>query len=97
LTLLYTLRQSTSDSRSDEKRLGSSFGAGELTFVRNCILPFLDTPGNAYLEAPGLTVYVTGEPRPADLQGDMRYKAFTPAGMKIVFVMLCERGATEFA
>ena len=32
-------------------------------------LPFLDTAGNAYLEAPGLTVYVTGEPRPADLDG----------------------------
>jgi hypothetical protein len=52
-------------------------------------LPFLDTAGNTYLEAPGLTVYVTGEPRPAEVRDDIRYRAFTPAGMKIVFVMLC--------
>jgi hypothetical protein len=53
-------------------------------------LHFLDTAGNAYLEAPGLAVYVTGEPRPADLQDDTRYRALTPAGTKIVFVLLCQ-------
>ena len=58
-------------------------------------LPFLDTAGNAYLEAPGLTVYVTGEPRPADVQDDIRYRAFTPAGMKVVFVMLCQPALAE--
>jgi hypothetical protein len=58
-------------------------------------LPFLDTAGNAYLEAPGLTVYVTGEPRPADLQDDIRYRAFTPAGMKIVFALLCRPPLAE--
>ena len=56
---------------------------------RELHLPFLDTAGNAYLEAPGLTIYVTGEPRPPDIQDDTRYRAFTPAGMRIVFVMLC--------
>jgi hypothetical protein len=62
---------------------------------RTLHLPFLDTAGNAYLEAPGLTVYVTGEPRPADVQDNLRYRAFTPAGMKIVFVLLCRPALAE--
>jgi hypothetical protein len=62
---------------------------------RTLHLPFLDTAGNAYLEAPGLTVYVTGEPRPADVQDNIRYRAFTPAGMKIVFVLLCRPALAE--
>ena len=57
---------------------------------REVKLPFIDTAGNAYLEAPGLMVYVTGEPRPADLQEDAQYRTFTVAGMKIVFAMLCQ-------
>lgn len=57
---------------------------------RELHLPFLDTAGNAYLEAPGLMVYVAGEPRPADLRVDAQYRALTTAGMKIVFVMLCQ-------
>lgn len=58
-------------------------------YCRTIQLPFLDTAGNACLEAPGLIVYVTGEPRPADVQDRVRYRAFTLAGMKIVFAMLC--------
>lgn len=62
---------------------------------RKLHLPFLDTAGNAYLEAPGLTVYVTGEPRPADVQNQIRHRAFTAAGMKILFVMLCQPQLAE--
>jgi hypothetical protein len=52
-------------------------------------LPFLDTVGNAYLEAPGLMVYITGEPRPDTAEPDPRYRAYTTVGMKIVFALLC--------
>ncbi len=62
---------------------------------RKLHLAFLDTAGNAYLEAPGLTVYVTGEPRPADVQNQPRHRAFTAAGMKILFVMLCKPQLAE--
>jgi len=62
---------------------------------RKLNLPFLDTAGNAYLEAPGLMVYVTGEPRPADAQNQARYRAFTAAGMKLLFVMLCQPQLAE--
>jgi hypothetical protein len=58
-------------------------------------LPFVDTAGNAYLEVPGLMVYVTGEPRPADVQNETRYRAFTAAGMKILFVVLCRPQLAE--
>jgi hypothetical protein len=57
---------------------------------RKVKLPFIDTAGNVYLEAPGLMVYVAGEPRPPDVRDHARYRAFTFAGMKIVFVMLCQ-------
>ncbi|HEX3473277.1 MAG TPA: type IV toxin-antitoxin system AbiEi family antitoxin [Silvibacterium sp.] len=42
-------------------------------------------------------VYVTGEPRPADLRDDAQYRAFTTAGMKIAFVMLCQPELAEAA
>ena len=35
---------------------------------RDLHLPFIDTAGNAYLEGPGLLIYVVGQPRPAELK-----------------------------
>src|ERR1019366_5361688 len=37
---------------------------------RQLRLPFIDTAGNAYLEAPGVLVYVVGRARPAELRQD---------------------------
>jgi hypothetical protein len=55
-------------------------------------LPFIDTAGNAYLNVPGLIIYVTGEPRPATLTGDpKRYRAYTEVGMKVIFALLCNQ------
>ena len=58
-------------------------------------LPFLDTAGNAYLDAPGLTVYVTGEPRPDIAGNDPHYRAYTSVGMKVVFALLCRPQLAE--
>ena len=58
-------------------------------------LPFIDTAGNAYLDAPGLMVYVTGEPRPDIIQNDARYRAYTTVGMKVVFALLCRPALVE--
>jgi hypothetical protein len=55
---------------------------------RDLHLPFIDTAGNAYLEGPGLLIYVAGQPRPADLRQD-RYRALNPAGLRITFALLC--------
>jgi len=55
---------------------------------RDLHLPFIDTAGNAYLEAPGLLIYVVGQPRPAELRQD-RFRALNPAGLHITFALLC--------
>ena len=58
-------------------------------------LPFIDTAGNAYLNAPGLTVYVTGEPRPDTPETNPQYRAYTTVGMKVVFALLCRPELAE--
>jgi hypothetical protein len=55
---------------------------------RQLRLPFIDTAGNAYLEAPGLLVYVVGQARPLELRRD-DYRALNPAGLKLTFALLC--------
>ena len=55
---------------------------------RQLRLPFIDTAGNAYVEAAGLLVYVVGQARPVELrQGNFR--ALNPAGLKLTFALLC--------
>ena len=51
-------------------------------------LPFIDTAGNAYMQANGLFVYVVGQPRPADSQRD-RFRALTAAGLQFTFAVMC--------
>ncbi len=56
---------------------------------RDLHLPFIDTAGNAYLEAPGLLVYVVGQQRPADVRPD-RFRALNAAGLQVTFALLCQ-------
>jgi len=53
-------------------------------------LPFIDTAGNAFIHIPGLTIFVTGEPRPETLQEDPKHRAYTTVGMKVIFALLCQ-------
>lgn len=55
---------------------------------RELHLPFIDEAGNAYLEAPGLFVYVIGKRRPVQARQATAYRAFTVAGLRIVFALL---------
>src|SRR6266699_952974 len=55
---------------------------------RQLRLPFIDTAGNAYLEAPGLLVFVAGQARPVELRRD-NYRALNPAGLKLTVALLC--------
>lgn len=55
---------------------------------RELRLPFIDAAGNAYVEAPGLFVYVTGKRRPVDARPVPAFRALTPAGLRIVFALL---------
>jgi hypothetical protein len=55
---------------------------------RNLRLAFMDTAGNAYLERPGLLVWVIGQERPTELKRH-RFRALHPAGLQITFALLC--------
>ncbi|MGO9232184.1 MAG: type IV toxin-antitoxin system AbiEi family antitoxin [Bryobacteraceae bacterium] len=61
---------------------------------RQLHLPFIDTAGNAYLEGPGLLVYVAGQARPAGLRQD-KFRALNPAGLKLTFALLCRPGLLD--
>jgi len=60
--------------------------------LREAGIPFIDAAGNAYLEAPGVYVYVIGrEPLPGlVVGGPKKIRAFAGAGLRILFVLLCE-------
>jgi hypothetical protein len=51
-------------------------------------LAFMDTAGNAYLERPGLLVWVVGQQRPVELKR-RRFRALNPAGLQVTFALLC--------
>jgi hypothetical protein len=53
-------------------------------------LYFADTAGNVYLKAPGLYLYVTGKRKPADFHAAPAGKILNPAGLRVVFAMLCK-------
>ena len=55
---------------------------------RELRLPFIDTAGNAYLEAPGLFIYVTGNNKPVELRRE-QFRALTPAGLQVAFAVAC--------
>ena len=57
---------------------------------RDLDLCFADTAGNVYLRAPGLLIYVTGKQKPPHLVAADAGRAVTPAGLKIVFALLCQ-------
>ncbi len=52
-------------------------------------IPFMDTAGNAYIDAPPLFVYVTGKKTELEDTKAKTVRAFRPAGLRIVFALLC--------
>jgi hypothetical protein len=54
---------------------------------RSLRLNFIDTAGNAYVEAPGLYIYVTGQPRPTHTKVP-RLRASGTAGLRVTFSLL---------
>jgi hypothetical protein len=58
--------------------------------LRRLAQEFIDVAGNAYLNGRGLFVYVTGR-KVKELQGALRPgRAFTTAGLKILFALICD-------
>ncbi|MBE0658299.1 MAG: hypothetical protein IH602_11455 [Bryobacteraceae bacterium] len=61
---------------------------------RDLKLPFIDTAGNAYLEGPGFLIYVAGNAKKVETPRE-RFRALTQAGLRVTFVLLCQRGPIE--
>jgi hypothetical protein len=62
---------------------------------RRIDLPFADTAGNLFLRTNTTLLYIVGRPRP-DHMGRAR-KGLTPAGMKIIFALLCKPELADMA
>ena len=55
-------------------------------------IPFIDTVGNAYINAPPLLVFIKGN-RPAQMHREkLPTRAFGPTGLRVVFALLCNPG-----
>jgi hypothetical protein len=52
-------------------------------------IPFADTAGNAYLRGPNFLVWVTGNRLPETDRPPHAGRAWQPAGLKLVFALLC--------
>ena len=53
-------------------------------------IPFLDTLGNAYLNAPPIFIYMKGH-APQRFPRERPTRAFVPAGLRVVFALLCRQ------
>jgi len=53
-------------------------------------VPFLDAAGNAYLEHPGVLIWVKGQKPAAPLVPQALGRAFQPTGLQLVFALLCD-------
>lgn len=58
-------------------------------------VPFLDAAGNAYLEQPGLLVWVVGNKPAAPAVPPALGRAFQPTGLQLVFALLCDPDAVN--
>jgi hypothetical protein len=52
-------------------------------------VPFLDAAGNAYIDHPGLFIWVNGQKPEAPAGGETVGRAFQPTGLQVVFALLC--------
>lgn len=59
--------------------------------LRNQRQQFADAAGNAYLEGPGLFVYVTGRKLRDKQTAPRANKTFATAGLKVFFALLCDQ------
>jgi hypothetical protein len=55
-------------------------------------IPFIDAAGNAYINEPRLYLYVKGNKKPDKYKAVGTGKIFKPAGVKVLFALLCNPG-----
>lgn len=59
--------------------------------LREQDIEFIDTAGNAYINATPLHIYVRGNPKPQTTEQKQQQKnrAFTQTGLKVIYALLC--------
>jgi hypothetical protein len=57
--------------------------------LRDAGIAFADAAGNAYLEFAGNVFFVVGNPPAQQLRAEKVIRAFQPAGLRVVFALLC--------
>ena len=55
-------------------------------------IPFIDTAGNAYINKPELFLFIKGNKKPDRYKDIDTAKTFNPAGLKVVYALLCNPG-----
>jgi hypothetical protein len=66
--------------------------------LRNADIQFLDTAGNAYINAPPLYIHIKGNRKPdVTTQHEQTIRAFTQTGLKVVFAFLCNPNLVKAA
>ncbi len=55
-------------------------------------IPFIDAAGNAYINEPRLLIFIKGNKKPDKYKAAETGKTFKPAGIKVVFALLCNPG-----
>lgn len=53
---------------------------------------FMDTAGNAYINAPPLFVFIKGNKLAGAYRREVPTRAFRPAGLQVIFALLCNPG-----
>lgn len=67
---------------------------GMAEILRREGIEFVDTAGNAFLDRPGMYVFVKGMKAPGGLPAAAPGRLFQPAGLRVIFVYLARLGAT---
>ena len=60
--------------------------------IRQDGIEFIDTAGNAFINYPGLYVYVKGNRPPETMRKGPVKRAFKPAGLRMIYALLCNPG-----
>ncbi|MBW2449412.1 MAG: hypothetical protein JRE92_03170 [Deltaproteobacteria bacterium] len=63
--------------------------------LKDMDIPFIDTAGNAYINQPPLFVYIKGNKLDEEMRPEQIQRAFRPAGLKVIYVLLCNPGIED--
>lgn len=89
-------------ARSEHTRFQCLLVTGHLTSAladacRKLALPFIDTSGNAFVNAPGFYIFTRGNPRNAPQAQTTARNAINATSLRLLFTLLCDRDARNIS